>query len=204
MGGQGQATSSRTTSARSPPTWGPEQAPRYTYARYVNDVLLWSRATDRERTQHSPMAAMQLTGAARLVAGRLLESPEGLRRLQQGDRDRSGNNRSGLRILLHILGTQIAPTETDLSAIATQDLLNLRRRLGESIDQFLDRFTMTRNRAVQRGGIDMAHQELALLLVRSVGLSCGQQVATDVLGSRMPQTEQEFQLVCERTALARP
>ena len=102
--GRGQHMPPGVTTLKSPPSWGPEQAQHYPYIQYVNDMMLWSLATDMERIREGPAAAMQLTGAAKLVSRQLIETADGLLRLQQGDQDGAGNNRTGLMILLEALG----------------------------------------------------------------------------------------------------
>ena len=143
---------------------------------------------------------MQLTGAAKLVSRQLVETPDGLLRLQQGDQYGAGNYRTGLMILLEALGQRFAPLEAELTTRAMQDLMNFHRNNGEGIDQLLIRFDMMiRNRAVQRGGMAMTHQGLGWLLMRAIGLSIDQRDrVTDVLGGRMPENEYEFQRICDR------
>ena len=87
-----------------------------------------------ERIRQGPAAAMQLTGAAKLVSRQLIETADGLLRLQQGDQDNIGISRTGLMILLEALGARFAPLEAELTTRAMQDLMNFHRNNSEGID----------------------------------------------------------------------
>jgi len=84
-GGRNHHMPAGTATLKQPPSWGPEQAQHYPFVQYVNDVMLWSLATDMDRMRQAPAVAMQLTGAARMVARQIMESPNGMALLQQGE-----------------------------------------------------------------------------------------------------------------------
>ena len=73
-----------TATLKTPPQWSPEIASQYPYASFVNDVLLWSLATDMDRLRQGPAVAMQLGGTARLVVRQMTERPAGYAEIQQG------------------------------------------------------------------------------------------------------------------------
>jgi hypothetical protein len=184
---------------KTPPTWGPEMAQHYPFIQYVNDVILWTLATDMDRLRQGPAVAMQLSGAAKLVVRQITESPHGLQRIQQGEQLPDGTVSTGVMVLLQAVGQRFAPLEMELTTRAMHDMMNFRRLNGETIDMILTRFDTIRNRAVQNGGMLMTTQGLAWILMKAVGLSTEQwDRVLDTIGGHMPLTEEEFQRICDR------
>jgi hypothetical protein len=184
---------------KQPPSWGLENTDHYPFIQYVSDMMLWSLATDMRRIRQGPAAAMQLTGAAKLVVRQIVESPSGLLRLQQGEQGPDGAGWAGLMVLLEALGERFPPLEAELTPRAMHDVMNFHRNHDGGIDQLLIRFGMVRNRAVQMGGRVMTHAGMAWLLMRAIGFTLDHwDSVTDVGGGRMPQNKREFQRCCER------
>ena len=66
-------------------------ANQYPSAQFVNDVLLWSLATDMDRYTQGPAVAMQLGGPAKTVVRQIIERLGGYLDIQQGRQERAAD-----------------------------------------------------------------------------------------------------------------
>ena len=57
---------------------------QYPFSQFINDVLLWSLATDMDRFRQGAAVAMQLGGPAKTVVRQITERPGGYEEIQQG------------------------------------------------------------------------------------------------------------------------
>ena len=109
-------------------------------------MVLWAGATDLEAERRGPAVAMQVHGAAREV---VREIPAEL--LRNGRVNAQGQMETGLMVLMRTLAERYSPLEVESSTRSIAELINLRRIHGESMDSYLTRFDVLRNRAQNRG-----------------------------------------------------
>ena len=130
-----------------PPAWGPEMADQYPFRTWATDMQLWASATELSPTQQGPAAALRLTGLARAYAREIppqdlthgtvldLEDGNGLQQV------------SGVALLIRGLSRRFGPLEVETSINAIAAMMAFRKESGETMDQFLARFELTRHRA---------------------------------------------------------
>ena len=121
------------TSARVPPSWGPENDKRYPLRTYVRDVRLWMLATDIEAARIGPAVAMRLTGGAKELVREL--NPLNL---SQGGAV-NGVLVNGTEYLLSQLQRRYGVLEHELQIYVLKELLHFQRGDGESTDEALSR-----------------------------------------------------------------
>ncbi|CAE7437517.1 unnamed protein product [Symbiodinium necroappetens] len=141
------------------------------------------------------IAAMQITGSAKELVREI--PPE---HLAQGAWDQqTGQHITGLMLLVTTLARRYSPLDGEAQTRAVSDFLNFNRLPGESIDAFLVRFDVLRNRAAVRGGLGVNHQGLAWLLLKAVGVSVDQlDRLLQPLNGNLPQDEAQLAQLLER------
>ena len=72
--GQGHNHVRQETSHRTPPRWGPEMEPRYSFKTYITDLQLWSMMTDLAPYQKVAAVILRLSGAAKDLLGHSLQT----------------------------------------------------------------------------------------------------------------------------------
>eukprot|EP00439_Symbiodinium_sp_Y106_P051016 s1351_g6.t1 len=138
---------------------------------------------------------MQITGSAKELVREI--PPE---QLAQGVWDpQTGQQMTGLMLLVTTLARRYSPLDGEAQTRAVSDFLNFSRLPGESIDAFLVRFDVLRNRAAVRGGLGVNHQGLAWLLLKAVGVSVDQlDRLLQPLNGNLPQDEAQLLQLLER------
>ncbi|CAE7212919.1 unnamed protein product [Symbiodinium sp. CCMP2456] len=141
------------------------------------------------------IAAMQITGSAKELVREI--PPE---QLAQGVWDQqTGQQITGLMLLVTTLARRYSPLDGEAQTRAVSDFLNFSRLPGESIDAFLVRFDVLRNRAAVRGGLGVNHQGLSWLLLKAVGVSVDQlDRLLQPLNGNLPQDEAQLLQLLER------
>ena len=172
---------------RLPPRWEPSLEGTTPFRTWVQDLMLWTIATDMTPPQQCAAIISQLGGAARDLA-RTLTPAE----VYQGGII-NGQHLDPVSFLLHGLHSRVAPLDDESRLRATQDLLSFTRRTGETVDTLVSRFEITRRRAQDEGGGNMPVETSALLLLRACNVSPEQfQSLTQPFGLRLPSTEAEL------------
>ena len=184
-----------TATLKVPPTWSIERAHTYTLRCWVSDLILWASATDLEQHRQGPIAALQVSGSAREL---IREIPPD--QLANGVHDpQTGQHISGLMVLVRTLARRYSPLEGEASTRAVSDFLNFARMPGESVDAFLVRFDILRNRAHMRAGLGVNHQGLAWLLLRAVGVNVEQmERLLQPRNGNLPGDDAQFNALLER------
>ena len=144
--GQGHNHVHQKTSHRTPPRWGLEMEPRYSFQTYIIDLLLWPMMTDLAPYQQVAAVILRLSGAAKDLAR--TPSPN---EIMNGGIPDGGVQLDPLSYLVVGLHARFVPLgeETRLQAMA--ELLNFGRRNGEGINQVLTRYEIVRQRACTEG-----------------------------------------------------
>lgn len=158
-------------------------------------LILWSASTDVEQVRQGPIAALQISGAARDL---IREIPPNV--LQNGRVDpQTGVVTPGLMVLAETLITRYGPLDSEVSTRAVSDLINIRRMHGESVDGFLVRFDVLRNRAANRAGMAINFNGLSWILLNSLGV--GPEQWERLLfhnDGRLPDNADEFNQLTDR------
>ena len=181
-------------SLKVPPSWCAERAQDYAFRAWLADVVLWAGATDLEAERHGPAVAMQVHGAAREV---VREIPADL--LRNGRLNPQGQMETGLMLLMRTLAERYSPLEVESSTRSIAELINLRRLGGESMDSYLTRFDVLRNRAQNRGNMNMGVPGLAWMLLN--GLRASPEVWDRALmpfNGNLPQDNAQLAVLTER------
>lgn len=156
-----------TATLKVPPAWSAERAHWYSLRSWLSDLILWSAATDLEGARQGPVAALQISGAARDL---VREIPPNV--LQNGRIDpQTGAHTSGLMVLAETLIQRYAPLDAEVATRSVSELINIRKMQGESTDAFLVRFDVLRNRAANRGGMAVNFSGLSWILLNALGLA---------------------------------
>ena len=178
--------------ARLPPAWGPEMQQTYPFRRWMQDVLLWSVASDLDGSRKAALLIMQLKGGAQELARGY--PPQTL--IQGGLIN--GVQADPLTYIIHGLAERFAALGEELRLGSITELLSFSRNnhQHERIDEILVRFDVARQRAHDEGQLTVSITGLTWLLLRAVGVSDVQllQILTP-FGGNFPQTEQELQLL---------
>ena len=184
-----------TATLKVPPAWSVERNQHYSLRSWISDLIMWSTATDVEPQRMGPIAALQVSGSAKELVREI--PPD---QLANGGVDPvTGNQITGLMMLVQTLARRYMPLEQEMSTRAISDFMNFDRIPGESIDALLVRFDVLRARAQQRGGFGINHGGLAWILLRSLRLNAEQ---TDRLlqfiGGALPHNDAEMGMLIER------
>ena len=178
--------------ARLPPAWGPEMQQTYPFRRWMQDVLLWSVASDLDGSRKAALLIMQLKGGAQELARGY--PPQTL--IQGGLIN--GVQADPLTYVIHGLAERFAALGEELRLGSITELLSFSRNhhQHERIDEILVRFDVARQRAHDEGQLTVSITGLTWLLLRAVGVSDSQllQILTP-FGGNFPQTEQELQVL---------
>ena len=184
-----------TATLKVPPAWSVERNQHYSLRSWISDLIMWSTATDVEPQRMGPIAALQVSGSAKELVREI--PPD---QLANGGVDPvTGNQITGLMMLVQTLARRYMPLEQEMSTRAISDFMNFDRIPGESIDALLVRFDVLRARAQQRGGFGINHGGLSWILLRSLRLNAEQ---TDRLlqfiGGALPHNDAEMGMLIER------
>jgi hypothetical protein len=150
-----------------PPSWDPAQSREYPYRIWVQDLKLWSGASDLAQEKQGPAVALRLHGAARQVAremdyDRLVNGTWGA--------DQHGQAiqlRTGLEDLVQMLSTRFAPLPQESQIFAISELFSFRKSGGENIDEAISRFEVLYFRASQVGGVNLNETIRAFMVLQS-------------------------------------
>ena len=184
-----------TATLKVPPAWSAERAHWYSLRSWVSDLVLWSASTDIDVQRQGPIAALQVTGAAKELIREIAPAV-----LQHGRIDpQTGAQVSGLMVLAETLVARYAPLDAEVATRAVSELIHFKRLPGESTDAFLVRFDVVKNRAANRGAMAMSYEGIGWLLLQ--GLGCNAEQWDRLLfhnEGRLPQNEQELGLLVDR------
>ena len=136
---------------KQPPAWDPSWEEQYPFASWVQDILLWSAATDLDEERQAPSIVLQLGGTAKSLAREL-----DIHTLQHGMAIYQGNGQgpqpmSGVGVLLRGLSRKFAPLGVEVTVKAIAEYMYIHRLNNEGIDNFLTRFDLLRTRANLQG-----------------------------------------------------
>ena len=184
-----------TATLKVPPAWSVERSQHYSLRAWISDLVLWSSATDVEAHRMGAIAALQISGSAKELVREL--PPD---QLANGLIDpQTGNQITGLMLLVRTLAQRYAPLEGELSTRAVSDFLNFSRTPGESIDALLVRFDVLRNRAQVRGGLGVNASGLSWLLLKALNLNADLvDRLLQPLGGNLPQDDLQLGQLLER------
>ena len=156
-----------TATLKVPPSWSAERNTLYSLRSWLSDVILWSSATDLDAVRQGPVAALQISGAAREL---IREIPP--QHLRDGIVDpQTGQQVPGLMVLAQALVARYAPLDAENVTRAVKELMHFSRLPHEDMDSFLVRFDILRNRAAQRGGMALNSEGLSWILLNALKLS---------------------------------
>eukprot|EP00959_Pyramimonas_sp_CCMP1952_P302069 6320654-Pyramimonas_sp.AAC.1 len=128
---------------KTPPSWTPELESSYPLWVYVQDLILWSAATEVPVARQGPAAALQLGGMAR-VLGREMSVDELANGRQEWDYAQQQMVQvTGITILLRNLLRRFGELDEEQGIRLLSQLLGFTRVQGETIDQALSRFDIT-------------------------------------------------------------
>ena len=179
---------------RTPPAWDPNMEPGYSFRHWSGDILMWSLATDVPQNQQGPAIVLRLGGLARQLAREV--DPNIIANGQVLDLN-DGNGpqpQTGVTVLLRGLARRFAALDVENSIKAIAELMSFRRQAGESVDQTLARFDVTRHRAEQQANFQLGPTGFAWLLLNSLGVppALWSQFLQPFQGN-IPQTEDQLQ-----------
>ena len=180
-------------SSKVPPAWSPERDKFYPLRIWVQDLRLWSRATDIDEDKKGPCAAQRVGGSARelvreldvdiLANGMLLANAQGI-----------PVQTSGLECLIRAISRRYAPLEQELEIHCISEILMFKRAPGEDTDGVVSRFEIVRERALAGAGFDMSWIGFSFLLLTVLGISKAQwPLLLAPTQSALPRTQQEYQ-----------
>ena len=137
---------------RVPPTWSLERDKFYPLRTYIQDLELWSAATDLQIERMAPAVVLRLTGAARNIAR---EIPVELLRDGQDFINPDGNQarRSGMQVLVRVLQQRYRALPQEQQIFAVSELMTFHRLHHETTDEMLARWDVVMFRAVEQGGV---------------------------------------------------
>ena len=153
-----------------PPSWSPERDKSYPLRIWIQDLRLWSFATDVDADKQGPNAALRVGGSAKelireldvnvLANGMPLANAQGV-----------PVHTSGLECLIRALSRRYAPLEQELEIHVISEILMFKRAPGEDTDGVVSRFEITRERALAGAGFDMSWVGFSFLLLTILGIS---------------------------------
>ena len=160
----------------------------------MSDLVLWASATDLDPVRQGPVAALQITGAAREIVREI--PPQHLR---DGVQDPQQGHIPGLMLLARALTDRYGPLESEVATRAISELVTFTRMQGESVDALLVRFEVLRVRAQQRGGLGINAQGLSWMLLNALRLP-PEMWDRLLLANQgiLPQDEQQLAALCNR------
>ena len=183
-----------TANLKVPPAWTAERAHWYSLRSWLSDLVLWASATDLDPVMQGPVAALQITGAAREIVREI--PPQHLR---DGVQDPQQGHIPGLMLLARALTDRYGPLESEVATRAISELVTFTRMQGESVDALLVRFEVLRVRAQQRGGLGINAQGLSWMLLNALRLP--PEMWDRLLPANqgiLPQDEQQLAALCDR------
>ena len=183
-------------SSRVPPSWSPERDKIYLLRVWIQDVRLWSVATDTDPLRQGPNAAQRIGGTGKelireldpnvLVNGGVFADPQG-----------NPVQYSGLECLIRALSRRYAPLAQELEIHVLTEILQFRRQAGEDTDAVISRFELARTRAFQGANFDMSWVGFSFLLSNILNIHRNQWplLLAPTQGS-LPNTQQQYVDFC--------
>lgn len=175
-------------SSRTPPAWAPDMEPRYTFAMWQREILLWTIAnSDLEPHRQAALVLQQLKGGAReltrdlpmqvIMNGALL----------------NGVQVDGVTYIMNILAERYGQLGEELRLKVIKEFMDFDRKPHESIDDLLTRFEVVRNRATELGNFDMSFEGISYMLLRSTRVTDQQfLMLTQPTNGRLPNDEPAY------------
>ena len=122
-------------SSRNPPAWAPDMEPRYTFAMWQRDILLWAVAnSDLEPHRQAALLLQQLRGGARELTRDL---PIGV--IMNGAQ-LNGVQVDGVTYIMNVLAERYGQLGEELRLKVIKEFMDFDRKQNESIDDLLTRF----------------------------------------------------------------
>ena len=137
---------------RVPPTWSLERDKYYPLRTYIQDLEMWSAATDMQEERMAPAVVLRLTGAARNI---VREVPVDLLRDGQDFIDANGQqaHRTGLQVLVRLLQQRYGALPQEQQIFAVSELMTFHRLHHETTDEMIARWDVVMFRAIEQGGV---------------------------------------------------
>ena len=181
-----------------PPYWDPSMdidgAGGYSFTEWAQDVVLWSIACELDEQQKGAAVVLRLGGEARRLCRELDHDSimnGGQADLEDGQGMRQVN---GHALILRGLSKKFAPLPIETHLKVIDEMQNVHRLRGESVDKYLARFETLRFRATQRGNFDLGPTGTAWQLLSGLGIGPqGWVTLLQPLQGRMPATVAELQ-----------
>jgi len=175
-------------SSRNPPSWAPDMEPRYTFAMWQRDVLLWTIAnSDLDPHRQAALLLQQLRGGAReltrdlpmnvIMNGALL----------------NGVQVDGVTYIMNVLAERYGQLGEELRLKVIREFMDFDRKQQENIDDLLTRFEVVRHRATDIGNFDMSFEGISYMLLRACRVTDQQFIMlTQPTNGRLPNAEPEY------------
>lgn len=179
-------------SAKVPPSWSPERDKIYPLRTWVQDTRLWSVGTDVDPNRQGPVVAPRIGGSAKELIREL-----DVNVLAQGGVFPDANGQpvqmTGLECLIQAMLRRYGPLEQELEIFCIAEMLHFRRLPGEDTDSVVNRFNLTRGRALNGAGFDMSWVGFSFLLLTVLGIHKSHwPVLLSPTQGALPRTQQEF------------
>ena len=184
-------------SAKIPPAWSPERDRQYPLRTWTQDVRLWSVGTDVEVIKQGAVCAMRIGGSAKELI-RELDVNILANGMVQPDVNGNPVQVTGLEMLIRALERRYGPLAQELEVHCISEILQFRRNVSEDTDSVVNRFNLTRDKALNGAGFDMSWIGFSFLLLTILGIPKTQWpiLLAPTLGA-LPRTQQEYNDFCQ-------
>ena len=179
---------SSSNSSRVPPAWAPDMEPRYTFAMWQREVLLWTVAnSDLEPHRQAALVLQQLRGGARELTRDLPVN------VILNGAQLNGVQVDGMTYIMSVLAERYGQLGEELRLKVVKEFMDFDRKASESIDDLLTRFEIVRHRATDTGNFQMSFEGIAYMLLRACRVNDQQfLMLTQPTGGRLPNNEPEY------------
>ena len=152
-----------------PPGWTPEKDKTYPLRTWVQDIRLWSVATDTDANRQGPVAAQRIGGTAKELI-RELDMNVLVHGMAFADANGNPVPHTGLECLIRALSRRYAPLAQEVEVHCIAEILQFKRSPGEDSDAVISRFELCRERALNGAGFDMSWVGFSFLLLCILGI----------------------------------
>ena len=180
-----------------PPSWAPEKDKQYPLRTWVQDIRLWSVATDTEVQRQGPVAAQRIGGTAKELI-RELDMNVLVHGMAFADDQGQLIPHTGLECLIRALTRRYAPLAQEVEVHCIAEILQFRRAPGEDSDAVISRFELCRERALNGAGFDMSWVGFSFLLLCILGIPKNQWplLLAPTQGS-LPRDQPQYMAFCQ-------
>ena len=176
------------------PTWCVEKDKTYPLRKYIQDLELWTLATDVLEARRGPVVVLRLTGSARDL---MRDMPGDMLTNGQDVFDFNGvliEHRTGVQCIVRALTDRFGALDQEVQIFNVSELMTFQRQAGETTDQCIARFNSVSYRAVLLGGIQAYGPTIrawVILTHLKLPRSVWPMLLTATLGL-LPATEDEY------------